>query len=103
MRSRHVIMSERMVAAREPQAASVAQETAAAEADAGAALAKTGTCGHWRACLGACGGGSGSSGGGHTAARIVQHTGLAVPVAVRHRLQPCRYHERLHLKASTLG
>src|SRR3977135_4641787 len=63
-RSRHVIMSERMVAAREPQGASVAQETAAAEADAGAALAKLGLAAAGALVLEACGGGSGSSGGG---------------------------------------
>src|SRR5258708_24550329 len=56
-------MSERMVAAREPQAASVAQETAAAEADAGAALAKLGLAATGALALEACGGG-GSSGGG---------------------------------------
>src|SRR6267378_1925689 len=57
-------MSERMVAAREPQAASVAQETAAAEADAGAALAKLGLAATGALALEACGGGSGSSSGG---------------------------------------
>src|SRR6266581_4665385 len=62
--SRHVIMSERMVAAREPQAASVAQEAAAAEADAGAALAELGLAATSALALEACGGGSGSSGGG---------------------------------------
>ena len=59
-----MIISERMVAAREPQAASVAQETAAAEADAGAALAKLGLAATGALALEACGGGSGSSGGG---------------------------------------
>src|SRR5258708_30601321 len=57
-------MSERMVAAREPQAASVAQEIAAAEADAGASLAKLGLAGTGALALEACGGGSDSSGGG---------------------------------------
>src|SRR5258708_30687671 len=57
-------MSEGMVAAREPQAASVAQETATAEADAGAALAKLGLAATGALALEACGGGSGSSGGG---------------------------------------
>src|SRR4029077_15899200 len=66
---RHVITSERMVAARGPQAASVAavsvaQETAAAEADAGAALAKPGLAATGALALEACGGGGGSSGGG---------------------------------------
>src|SRR5258708_4619694 len=55
--SRHVIMSERMVATLEPQAASVAQETAAAEADAGAALAKLGPAATGALALEACGGG----------------------------------------------
>lgn len=59
-----MIISERMVAAREPQAASVAQETAAAEADAGAALGKLGLAATGALALEACGGGSGSSGGG---------------------------------------
>src|SRR5258708_11864206 len=56
-------MSERMVAAREPQAASVAQETAAAEADAGAALAKLGLAATGALALEACGGGGSSRGG----------------------------------------
>jgi uncharacterized protein (DUF1800 family) len=51
-----------MVAAREPQAASVAQETAAAEADAGAALAKPGLAATGALALEACGSGSDSSG-----------------------------------------
>src|SRR5260221_4032786 len=57
--SRHVIMSERIVAARETQAANGAQGTAAADADAGAALAKPGLAGTGALVPGACGGGSG--------------------------------------------
>src|SRR3989475_46637 len=53
-----------MVAAREPQAASVAQETAAAEADAGAALAKLGLAATAALALEACGGAGVSSRGG---------------------------------------
>ena len=58
-----MIMRERMVAAREPQAARVAQETAAAETDAGAALAKLGLAATGALALEACGGGGGSLGG----------------------------------------
>src|SRR5438046_9780688 len=57
-------MRKRMVATREPRVASVAQETAAAEADAGAALAKLGLAATGALALEACGGDSGSSGGG---------------------------------------
>src|SRR5712671_2966270 len=57
-------MSERMVAAREPQAAEVARETADAETDAGASLARPGLAAAGALALEACGGGGGSSGGG---------------------------------------
>src|SRR6476646_2447680 len=52
-----------MVPAREPQAASVAQETAAAKVDSSVALAKPGLVAAGALALEACGGGSGSSGG----------------------------------------
>src|SRR5689334_339740 len=52
-----------MLAAREPQAPSGAQEAASAEADAGAALAAMGLAATGALALEACGGG-GSSGGG---------------------------------------
>src|SRR5256885_16485328 len=77
-----------MVAAREPQAASV--ETAAAEADAGAALAKLGLAATGALALEACGGDSGSSGGGTPppvlsrtqASRVLSQSAIGYTLAV---------------------